>query len=331
MLRKILGIIWIVIAVALIGVLCAFLFKWKDSGIGSFFRSIKAPVIHVGGNGVKNLSKEQTFGSDIKEIEANILSLDMEIESTAGSTVKLSYYNGAEEYVTADLSSGVLKIKEDKVFRMFAFKVPRIVIEVPTRVLNRINVEKTSGSCSVTGFDVDSVNFKSSSGSISMNDIQGNKCAIQSSSGSTSINSSSFNDIAVKSSSGSIKMEGVKSKTNDISASSGSVKLTDVDFDYLKTHTSSGSVKIEGNIAKTDMSATSGSLRFTDNIALSSESSFEAHSGSIKLYLVPSPEYFFDTKVNSGSVKNDLDSNRMGSVPIQVKATSGSIRIESNN
>ena len=335
MLRKILGIIWAVIAVALIALLLMFLFKWKDSGASNFFRFFKISIESndgFGGNGnMKKLTNEQTLSSTMTDLRAEVSSMGVELESTGVSGVKISCYNGAEKYLQYDLSDGVLTLKETKTFRAFAFSAPKVVIQVPSRQLNSINVQKTSGSFSATGFDVNDVYVKSSSGSIKLDDVNAKTIQAISTSGSATIYGSSYDDMTVKVSSGSVKMEGTKASKADITASSGSIKLTDVTFDSLETHSNSGSLKAEGKIGKVNATVTSGSIKLSDSIALTGESSFEAHSGSIKLYLVPSPEYFFETKVSSGSIKNNLDSNRMGSVPINIKATSGSIRVDPLN
>ncbi|MBP5754169.1 MAG: hypothetical protein J6W60_15115, partial [Treponema sp.] len=111
MLRKILGIIWAVIAVALIGLLLMFLFKWKDSGASNFFKFFRISVVNddgFGGKGnMKKLTSEQILSANMTDLKAEISSMGLELESTGTSDVKISFYNGAEEYVQYDLSGGV--------------------------------------------------------------------------------------------------------------------------------------------------------------------------------------------------------------------------------
>ena len=332
MLRKIMGIIWTFIAVVLLAILLAVLFGGRFTGVRNFLNFFKVPVIHVGGikggSDMENASRELTLSGGINEVKADISSLYLEVYSGSGSDIVVHFYNGAEESTQVESNGGVLTVKETKVLRIFSFKAPKVSIMIPKRNLNAISVEKTSGSCSITGFDLDSLEIESSSGSITLDDVKAKRCSNSSTSGSTKMSSAAFDDLTIKAHSGSIKLEGVKAQNAEIEATSGSIKLTDVDIGYLKSHGSSGSFKAEGKIYRVDLSASSGSISLTDTVALNGESSFETHSGSIKLYLVPSPDYFIETKVSSGSVKNNLDSNRMGSVPIHVKASSGSIRID---
>ena len=125
-------------------------------------------------------------------------------------------------------------------------------------------------------------------------------------------------------------VENTVAEKAEISVSSGAINADEVSIGSINVASSSGAIKLQGKILQADVKCTSGTIKVENEVKFEKDSSFTASSGAITLELTPSDEYFFETNATSGSIKNEMDSNRFGNVAIKAKTTSGSIRIRKN-
>ena len=295
--RIILGIIWCIIALALSSLLLEGL---VSNSKGNFWN--KFAVIHLLEDDNKNLrngmnnqkSEEEIFQETVNEIELDVKSETVEVVKTSEKKIRIEYVNEAEKYTESKIIGKKLSIKQTKRIPSFLFilRSPKIILHVPSGKLDDVNLFTSSGTIRIDDMEAD--NF------------------------------------TVKSSSGTIKVENITAKTADISASSGTINADDVSFDSANVVASSGTIKISGKLLQANVKCSSGTIKVENEVKFEKDSSFTNSSGTIKLHLVPSDEYYFETNATTGSIRNELESNRFGNVTIKVKTTSGSININKN-
>ncbi len=306
----IMGIIWTVVAFFLT-VLLIF-------GIISGSRNISRKIIHIGKDGIDfegdimaggKMTHEEILDGEVQNVEIEVSSLAVGIVKSNDGITRVRYFSDAEKYAESSLSGGLLSVKQtNSIFGMFMLNSPKILLSVPDAQYETIKASATSGAISISDLRAGSFNLKATSGAVKANDLE-------------------TEDFCAETSSGSVKIDDIHGKKAVLNARSGAVKASDVSFDEICAETSSGAVSVSGKILRADLKATSGAVHFEDDAALTGDSSFRTTSGAVKVELKPSSEYYFETSVTSGILKNSLDSNRNGSVTIKASATSGMVKI----
>jgi len=293
--RMILGIIWCIIALALISL---FLKGLKTDNNSSIWK--KFGIIHIDRDGIdyekgdedymNKVTNTETYNEKIEGIEIDIKSLAAEIIETDKNYIDIQYIDDAEKYIEARISNNKLEIKQAKeVFGLVHLKNPKVIVGIPKDEVKSFDAKAQSGAIKVIGFNLDEMNIRVSSGAI--------------------------------------KLEDTISKAVELNSSSGAIKASNISFDSISAKASSGAIKLEGKLLQADLQATSGSIKVENEVAFTKDSSFSASSGTIKLNLTPSNEYYFETKATSGSIKNHLSSNRFGKITINASVNSGLISI----
>ena len=292
--KYILGTFWIIIAV----LLCTILIKdisgrnfWKD---GFSLKKIKL------GNFVemaeqknfeeKKMTYEEILNGEMNELFADITSQGITVTGTRESFVKIQFFGHAEECFSWNLKNKTLSISSKNAGKKYYN--PQVVIYVPEGKLDSVKLNVKSGSINVSDLDIKTLEAEAKSGAIKFSEINAQKAML--------------------------------------TASSGAVNCYDFECKNLTVQTSSGSARIEGKILQADVKTTSGAINFKNDSELKENSSFEATSGAVKLSLKPSSQYNFNCEGHLGSVKNALSSNADGNVKIDIKVSSGAIKVEQN-
>ena len=297
--RLILGIIWCVIALALSGLFIKGITSyttdagefWKE--VGSF--SLLGNKNDYMRNGMKSFSsKEEVFDESVKEIEVDVKSESIEAIKSDEKKIRIEFVDEAEKYTEAKISGNKLSVIQTTRIPGFFFvlRTPKVIIHIPAEKYDKINLQASSGTIKADGLKTD--------------------------------------NLTIKASSGTIKVEDTVAEKAEISVSSGTINADEVSIGSINVTSSSGTVKLQGKILQADVKCTSGTIKVENEVKFEKDSSFTASSGTITLELTPSNEYFFETNATSGSIKNEMDSNRFGNVAIKAKTTSGSIRIRKN-
>lgn len=208
---------------------------------------------------------------------------------------------------------------------------------------SQIHIESSSGSISLNTVTAETANFKSSSGSVHCENVNGNT-NIHTTSGRISFGNIT-GSVSVESSSGSIHGKKINGNIN-ISTSSG-----DIDFDHIignvSTESSSGAIKL--NLVNGGINAknSSGSIRCAVNENVGNISLITT-SGSVGLNLPKNLNFSFSSRTSSGSLSTPfrdklfspiIDKNLVegiiggdtipeNSPQINIKTSSGSINVD---
>ncbi len=234
----------------------------------------------------------------------------------------MNYEPEKEELANITINNNKLIIESgERMLKIFNYLIRKIEIYIPSNYANDFEIMTSSGSIkSDESFKFSDFKATSKSGSIKLKDICANNINAQASSGSIVMENANGNRI-FKTSSGSIK---VLNGCGDsiFSSSSGSITVNNM-VGKLEASASSGSVKATINELNNDIdiSVSSGSA----NITLPPSSSFKLNaqtsSGSIKTYF--DNQLFYNKKGNQASgVVGDNPT-----ISINVKTSSGSVKI----
>ncbi len=302
--------------------------------------------------------QEYVCSNEIKFIEADITSDNLEIRTGDVDTVCLTYYDRPEYYEYEISESGdTLKIRYKDLNGPVHFVVDigyvpdePVTITVPESfagkadlnsssgsiyaenlTVSSLDIGNTSGSISVIGITSEGkVNLTNTSGSISVERLDSAGLKASNTSGGITIEDADIRgDLQGKSSSGSIRLISVSAEGDvNISNTSGSRTLEDVTAANISAEGNSGSFKAE-RVSVSDSltsSTTSGSTRF-EELSAGHSIKITASSGSVSGSITGSEDDFsIIASTTSGSC--NLTNSREGDKTLDISTTSGSVNID---
>lgn len=301
--NKIMGVLWLIIAVFLTFILFAKMKSsnsWKNSGLMITFNG-KSGEDGKSGNS-ENLYDTLTFSvSEVNDIDIDLISESVYVEAADDNKITVELYCTEETAPAVQIIQNVLKIedKKNKAINL-SFGKRKVVVKVPkTFELNEIEISTSSGSIHGEALTASNMDCHSASGSVYFN-----QC---------------------------------KTDSMDIKSSSGSVHLSNCEIDDLECSTQSGSIHMSGIIDKAEVRAISGSIHAELSEPLKLNSEFQATSGSIKLNIPNNTNMNIKYSVGSGTYKNDIsgttgkkgtDTIGNGGPNVELRTTSGSIKVQ---
>lgn len=302
--NKIMGVLWLIIAVCLTLLLLTKMKRsnsWKDSGLMISFNG-KSGDNGKSGNSEFLYDSFEFSESEIKNIDVNLLSESVSVETTTDSNIIVELYCTKETAPKVQKIQNVLKIEnapENKVFNL-SFEKRKVVIKLPAKfTANEIEISTASGSIHCDGVNSSVLDFNSASGSI--------------------------------------HLENCKIDNADCKSASGSIHISESTIKELDCSSKSGSVHLSGTIEKADVHSISGSINANLYETLKSNSKFQSTSGSINLNVPNNSDMDIIYSTGSGTYRNSISgqtgkkgSDKIGNngPTIELKSTSGSIRIQ---
>lgn len=295
--NKILGIIWILIAIILL------FFMLKTINKKGYRNSrIHIPGIEFYANSKSDdsFSDKKTFStSEINKLKIHLASESVYIEKSDSNQIEIEFYCPKESLPNLELSGKTLTISEvhHKTINFSANR--RVVIKLPS-------------------------NYKDSDLEINL------------ASGAIHLSDCNFSEIECNSASGSIHIDNVKVGKMEISSASGSIHIDNCESSFLNAKSQSGSVHISGKFDGMKLKSTSGSIRTDLRKPLTQNSEIAATSGAVKLLLPSESNLSINYSLTSGtynnhhtgtSGKSGRDIMGSGKVNLDLKTVSGSISI----
>ncbi len=286
------GIIWIFIAVLLLAI-----FGWA---MKKYRNSAKSFAFHIGNGFTSSLYETKTFTKD--EIESFDISLSAEsvsIEESADEKIVIEFYCDENTVPKTEIINKALKISEAEKFGFSFGGTRKTIIKLPK------------------GYKPSDFDLNLSSGSIKINNLETANLDLHSSSGSVKINDSKIDAL-------------------DLKTQSGSVKIENCEMDVAECSVTSGSINVNGKFNKMELHTVSGSINANLSSALTMDSEMKTTSGSIHANIPENSNLNINYSTTSGSYKNGTtnssgkkgkDTMGSGSVKLELKTTSGSIRI----
>ena len=302
--NKIMGFVWIILAVCLLGIL---LYKIN-------FSSHAGPRGRLGMGGENNLLLS-TNGGDGPVFLPGSYKL-VESKQFDASEIDSFDFNITRETLW------VQQVDDKKyTVELYCPEEWKASIKVPkNEELDDIDITHTSGGNHLEGIKFNTIDMNSMSGSVHLNNCSGKKAEVNSNSGSIHISRNTYDEFMV-------------------SSTSGSVHIDDSVAKRLSVDSTSGSLKINGKYNAFALHAISGSIRMEDSISPDSNCEISAVSGSIYLNLPKQSGFNVNYDLGSGSYHNHLtgldgkkgsETVNAGGPTIYVKANSGSVHVNKN-
>ncbi len=329
--NKIMGFVWIILAVCLLGFLMYKINFSSHAGPRGRFgmgRENNLLLSTNGGNGpvflpgsYKLTESKQFDASEIDSFDFDITRETLWIQQVDEKKYTVELYCPNEWKASVKAANGTLQIESKKGIAFVNAKEWKIIVKVPrNEELDNIDITHTSGGNHLEGIKFNTIDMNSASGSAHLNNCSGRKAEINSNSGSIHIDNCSSDEFIITATSGSVHMDNSEAKK-------------------LSVNSVSGSQKIKGKYNAFALHATSGSIRMDSSISPDGNCEITAVSGSIYLNLPKKSGFDVKYDLGSGSYHNHItglngkkgsESVNAGGPTINVKANSGSVHINKN-
>ena len=269
----------------------------------------------------ENLEIQETYGNTIDvEIYSNNRKASPRVK-TSGSTL---YIDSASSFTLGTRCTVIVYIPQHKNFNEIELKASSGEITVKTLLsAQKIFITTSSGEIySEQGLYANTIKLRASSGDIEAHNLDANDFTAETSSGEILIKQYTGSTGILTATSGEFEVNGFAAEYTSFKTTSGEIDVKQLDCDYFDAKSTSGEISLElinAPLAKSSVTATSGSI----NIVLPKDSSFEVASHS-----------------NSGTLKNKFTSNKFvprdtyyekingGGPLLELSTTSGSIEVE---
>lgn len=329
--NKIMGFVWIILAVCLLAIL---LFKINFSshagpkgrlnmgGENNLLLSTgggDGPVFLPGS--YKLVESKQFEISEIDNFDFDITRETLWIQQVDEKKYTVELYCPNEWKPSVRAANKTLQIESKNGINLVNAREWKIIVKVPkNEALDNIDINHTSGGNHLEGIKFKTIDMNCTSGSIHLNNCSGINAELNSNSGSIHINNSSYDELVINS-------------------TSGSVHVDDSDAKTLNANSTSGSLKIKGKYERFALHAISGSIRMEDSISPSDDCELRAVSGSIYLNLPKKSGFNTKYELGSGHYHNHItgldgkkgsETVNAGGPVIFLKANSGSVHINGN-
>ena len=257
--------------------------------------------------GSKKMQLVETFEEDsnnIKEIEFDLYSTDVELKNNDNNNLKIEYYSNKEaaNVIKKDNQKVVINEEDSKSICIgICSNHRKIIVYVPNTYTGTFNIETKSGDIKSNIEAIEGeVVIKTTSGDVNLKNVT--NTIITTTSGDISLEM--VNKAKLHTTSGDVFIKG-ESSNLDIKTTSGDIEINKIN-NYINLNTTSGDVLIN-ELEITDNSfikTTSGDVKINDNIS-NCYIEFDSRSG--------------DSHINKSDRKSDL--------VLKVDTKSGDIRV----
>jgi len=243
--------------------------------------------IHFGeSSGEVKSGTEQFAVTDINSMDVEVGSCELIVEVWENDYISVDYENIPVEYEFYVEDETLVIEKEDSINFVWntSFNEKRkIQINVPSSlVLDRMDVDKGSGSAKINGISAEEIYVDNGSGGVGISDVVTKKLHVDSGSGGVNISNTSAERSVFYSGSGSFLVQDCKLGETAMDSGSGFVNLENVVAKNLVLEAGSGRVDVSGILTGNCM--------------------FESGSGSVNVVVYGKEEdYSIRTDMGSGS------------------------------
>lgn len=295
--NKIIGFIWIIIAIFLIYILVVKV----TTGKKIFNNKNLSFRINSNSIGEAVLYDTQIFSSDkFDSFDISLSSESLHIEQSNTDDVIVELYGNEDTVPTVEVEGNVLSIESPKNMKhVISLGGRKVIVKLPK------------------GYIADSVDLDLASGS-------------------THISNCNFRNLESKNSSGSVHIENCDVEKMELVSHSGSVHIENSKIPEAEISSSSGSVRVDGSFDTLNVRAVSGSVRADLKKSLNQDSEIYTTSGSINLSVPNNMNAKIKYSVTSGNYRNSIsgtsgktgtDHIGIGGPTLKLSSTSGSINV----
>ena len=241
-----------------------------ENNNGIWYRDDNGDVIFLGmhfGNssGEVKSGSEQFSAEEITSLDIHVGSAELIVEVSDGDAIYVEYENIPVEYEFYIDDETLVIDKEDRInfiWNVSFEEMPKIHVSVPaSKVFDKVNVDKGSGSAKLIGLLVEDCNIDNGSGGLGISNVTAEELSVDSGSGGVNISDTKAKKSVFDSGSGSFIVKNCELGETSMDSGSGTVMMEDIIAKNMRTEAGSGRVEISGILTgKCDFESGSGSM-----------------------------------------------------------------------
>jgi len=277
-----------------------------------------------------------------ENIDISVFSFD--IEFVRGESYGISIASAEGQEISWSNENGTLTVTEPSAasFPFFNFNLDwfswfnytsLIRVCIPEGAeLDSVKIKSSSGNVTVPQLNCQRLDLNSSLGDMRLGNLMAKAVTVNSSSGNFSLDTAAFDTLSLTASLGDVKLNNITAKDITAKLSSGNFRVNTASFDTLDVNTSLGDVTLTGlDGLKCKADSSSGNIKITGNIQSAIEAG--ASLGDININLAGKSEDYSKTLSTSlGDIW--LDGSRLGGLnetggekTLTARTKSGNIRV----
>ncbi|TDQ42741.1 DUF4097 family beta strand repeat-containing protein [Aureibacillus halotolerans] len=253
--------------------------------------------------------EERTITGDFKRLSITGQSTDVYVSETSGDDILIRYVGKETLQVNEDEAANELRIEIDDdrrgwlTFGMFTRN--KLYVSLPGRTMENTNIQTTSGHLSLADIDGGDVRASTTSGDLSLSVIDGENVMAGTNSGDIVVDRGTGETWDLKTSSGDIDVYTGDFSNLKTNTSSGETTLDQVAAETIGHHSSSGD--LEGELLQGELTVRTSSGEVEVNVQqLNGNSSVQTSSGDVDWGVQETPASA-ELNVNSGSGSIDVE------------------------
>ncbi len=222
--------------------------------------------MHFGNDSGEIMSGSEEFtAAEITSLDINVGSAELIVEVWDSDVIFVEYENIPVEYEFFVDDETLVIDREDRinfVWNVSFTETPKIHVSVPaSKVFEKVNVDKGSGSAKLIGLQVDDFNVDNGSGGLGISNVAAETLSVDSGSGGVNISDCTTGKSVFNSGSGSFIVKNCELGVTTMESGSGTVIMEDIVAKDLRAEAGSGRVEVSGILTgKCDFESGSGSM-----------------------------------------------------------------------
>ncbi len=279
---------------------------------------------------------EKVSSLGINELNVDLLDTELQIYPIKGTdfefaltgTYAKNEYNNSVE-LSVEKTGNVLNVAV--IYPDWLFLINRnlnLNVGVPEEYYGKLKVEISSGNVNIKNLNTTEFEIISVSGKVEIENIENlGKASVRTSSGNVDIKEFNSEELKIKSVSGEIDCRDIKSAENfGVETSSGNVMIRNLLTEHSEFKTVSGEIDIENSKKINSLRTSSGNIDIK-NLEIGNEMNIRTVSGEVDLDFFEGSLIDLEFDSVSGDLENDFGIIVNGKYEINVKTTSGNLRV----
>jgi DUF4097 and DUF4098 domain-containing protein YvlB len=273
------------------------------------FRYTMAIMVFVAALSAAVMAAERTETftfEDIRSVDIKTISGEVTVLPGDGSKLVVELLNDLDDPEQLDpeveADNGRLLIEEHFTGRNIRGETFWTLYLPKGSSLRSVECKSASGDISLQEFEADFIETESASGRTELNSIGAKEIDLSTASGAINIEDCQADVIDAESASGRISVTSCRSEELDVSTASGRISLADCEADFIRTNSASGRISVESVEAKElDLSNASGKIAVQD-AEIDESGKISSASGDVRLYLPRLPSESLEASSASSDV-----------------------------
>ena len=223
-------------------------------------------------DGLGNHSQNEhiVINDDIESLVINVRNMRVRIKGFSGDNIRINYRHDERNPISITEYDGVLSIQKEynRNWQLFSlnFRIPELVIKVPSDLILYYNIASTNASINVNNLNILDSTFRTSNSSITLSNINTDyNLEVRSANGRINLDNLEAELIIAQSSNARINASNILAYDLSLTSSNGRISIQDIETEKVNITTSNSRIDFR-NLDSNDIELRSSNGRIEGSI-----------------------------------------------------------------